>query len=86
MQFPNEIGKPSGWAKPIEDWGPSAGKAQEIPLWKEPGTVDENRQLVLGTKSRRHLPRKRCRFGFVSVVSSTLWEKLKEPRTRTNLF
>lgn len=71
---------------PLKTGVPSAGKAQEIPLWKEPGTVDEHRQLVLGTKTRRHLPRKRCRFGFVSVVSSTLWEKLMEPRTRTNLF
>ena len=31
---------------PLKTGGPSAGKAQEIPLWKEPGTVDEHRQLV----------------------------------------
>lgn len=53
MQFPNEIGGAIGGAKP-----------HEIPLWKEPGTVDEHRQLVLGTKSRRHLPRKEVPFWF----------------------
>lgn len=43
-----------GVKPPMKTGEPSAGKAQEIPLWKEPGTVDENRQLVLGTKTRRH--------------------------------
>lgn len=35
-----KTGKPSGWAKPNED----------CPLHRSPDTVDEHRQLVLGTK------------------------------------
>ena len=40
VQPPKRLGQLSGWAKPIED----------CPLHMSPDTVDEHRQLVLGTK------------------------------------